>query len=90
MLPFVDGVHLKNWTTRSSPMTKIRIYEVTNMPSIMGKFSINYEMTTPKSDNSEGNFVVFIISDLLQITIFSKCFSTLNFPLLQYLMDMFS
>ena len=30
-------------------MERIHIYEVTNIPTIIGKFSINYEVTTPKS-----------------------------------------
>ena len=30
-------------------MEKVSIYEVTNMPTVIWKFSINYEMTTPKS-----------------------------------------
>ena len=30
-------------------MGKINIYEVTNLPTIIGEFSINYGMTTPKS-----------------------------------------
>ena len=30
-------------------MEKISIYEVTNMPTIIQEFSINHEMTTPKS-----------------------------------------
>ena len=34
-------------------------------------------------DNSDGNLLVFIISDFLQTTIFTKYFSTLNFALLQ-------
>ena len=29
-------------------MKKISIYEATNMPTIIGEFSISYEMTTPK------------------------------------------
>ena len=30
-------------------MKKISMYEVTNVPTIISNFSINYEMTTPKS-----------------------------------------
>ena len=28
---------------------KISVFEVANVPTVIGKFSINYEMTTPKS-----------------------------------------
>ena len=30
------------------PMRKVSIYEVMNMPTMIGEFSINYKMTTPK------------------------------------------
>mgnify|MGYP001794340038 CR=1 FL=1 len=33
----------------NSPKKVISIYEVTNMPTIIREFSINYETTTPKS-----------------------------------------
>ena len=70
MLAFVDEVHSKNWGRNTSPMKNISLYEVTNMPTIIGEFSINYEMTTPKSCHylpTNGNLVVSIISDFLQI-----------------------
>ena len=44
---FVDGVHFKN-KIEIPPQQKISIYEVTNMPTIIGEFSIDYGMTTPK------------------------------------------
>ena len=49
MLAFVDGVHSKNRLETPPQRKKISIYEVTDMPTIIGKFSINYEITTPKS-----------------------------------------
>ena len=47
MLAFLHLVYFKN-RVEIPPQQKISIYEVTNMPTI-GEFSINYEMTTPKS-----------------------------------------
>ena len=34
------------------------------------------------------SLVAYIVSDIAQIAIFAKCFSTLNFPLLQYTMNL--
>ena len=49
MLVFADRGHLKNRVAIPSPTGKISIFEVTNMPTIIKEFSVNYEMTTPKS-----------------------------------------
>ena len=43
MLGSVDGVHSKNGVEE-----KVSIYEVPKVPTIIGMFSINYEMTTLK------------------------------------------
>ena len=45
VLAFLDGVHPKN-RVEIPPQWKISIYEVKNMPTIIGEFPINYEMTT--------------------------------------------
>ena len=38
-------IPLKKWSISTSPMGKNSIYEVTNMPTIVGEVSINNEMT---------------------------------------------
>ena len=48
MLAFVDGPHLKNRVEIPPQQKKVSIYEVTNTPTIISGFSINYETTTPK------------------------------------------
>ena len=45
----MDGVHSKNRVEIPPQQKKSSIYEVTNMPTIIGEFSIIYEMGTPKS-----------------------------------------
>ena len=65
------------------------MHAVMNMSSIIRVFFFfNNGMTTRKLfsryDNSNGNSAVFI-SDFLQIAVLAKFFSTLNYPLLQYI-----
>ena len=46
----MDRVHSRN-RVEILRVRKFSIYEVTNVPTIFGEFSINYEMTTPKSSH---------------------------------------
>ena len=48
MLAFVDGVHFKNRVEIPPQREKSSVDVVINMPTIIGEFSINYGMTTPK------------------------------------------
>ena len=69
--------------------SKIGLKYLPNEESVFMKSQVYYELWDDNSenlswcDNSNGNLIAFIISDFLQIVIFTKYFSTLNFPLLQ-------
>ena len=79
MLAFVDRINFKNSVEVSSQWKKNQ-----HLWSHEHTYDHKEDHRELWDDNSNGNLVIFIISNFIQIATFAKYFSTQRFSLLQY------